>query len=241
MDLDKYTELTGITVTPENEATVNASIRRTKSQLETQLGFSLKPKNLYTELGKVRFEGDLPLLNDTDNLLAPDEQEGGYKLFPYNEKDYYFHTDPFKNIYHVKLVKPINDGEFITVFDLDHVSAKYERDGIGRFIERYDTWFTWFWYLNWFSNFNETPSNGMMIAVDADWVTCYSDDINYLWADTVTYYTSPSYGLASESVDGHSWSRSKEAQMSPFLTADGVKTLSRYAGPYGSLGRNPVR
>lgn len=249
MDLDKYKELTGITVPASQEARVKAMIRKTESILESLLGYSLSPENLYTEIGKVQFEGYLPLTNDTDNLLPPDEQEGIYKLFPYNDKDDYIHIDPFENIYHVKLIKPLNNGEFITVVDLDNVVAKYERDNIGKFIEQYWEWFTWQWYKTYLISFGSTTDAGLMIAVDADWITCYPDDIMYLWADMITYYSDPSVSVVgnikSESIDGHSYSRQATGQKGVDATPqeqDGARRiLARYVGPYGAIARNPVR
>lgn len=241
MNLDKYKTLTGNTVAPSQEAKVTASIRRTKARLEAMLGFSLKPKNLYTEKGKVQFEGHLPMLNDLSNLLAPDEEEGVYKLFPFYDADRYFHVDPFKNIYHVKLVMPINDGEFVTVTDLDNVVAKYGRDGIGKFIERHNEWFTWEWYRTWRYSWKANTAQGLMLAVDADWLDCYPDDILDLWTDMIEYQSDPNMGVASESVDGHSWSKTKTVQVAPEARTDNISLLTRYAGPFGSVMRNPVR
>lgn len=250
MDLDKYTELTGITVAPAQEARVKAMIRRTKATLEGLLGFSLKPKNLYTEKGKVQFEGYLPMKDDLDNLLPADEEEGVYKLFPYNELDQYFHVDPFTNIYKVKLVMPINDGEFVTVTDLDNVVAQYGRDNIGKYIERHWAWFTWDWYRTWRYRYATAEEAGLMLAVEADWINCYPDDLNYLWADMVSYYADPNFSvngsLRSESVDGHSWSRGNagggnSGDLSPESNPANNNTLNRYAGPFGSVARNPVR
>lgn len=241
MNLEKYKTLTGINVPASKEARITASIRRTKAQLEAMLGFTLKPKNLYTELGKVQFEGYLPMLDNLDNLLPPDEEEGVYKLFSYNEKDRYFLTDPFTNIYNVKLVMPLNDGEFVTVSDLDNVVAKYGRDNIGKTIERHWEWFTWQWYLTYRYSYTSSNDGGLMLAVEADWLDCYPDDIMYLWADMVTFQTGANYGLASESVDGHSWSRTKDDQIAPEAKLENKKILQRYAGPFGSVTRNPVR
>lgn len=239
MNLDKYRELTGLTVSASKEARTTAAIQRTKVVLEAMLGFSLKPKNLYTEKGKVQFEGYLPI-DDLTDLLDPDEEEGVYKLFPYNETDRFFHVDPFNNVYKVKLVMPVNDGEFITVTELDNVVAQYQRDGIGKYIERYYGWFTWRWYETWRMRY-ATTEGGLQLAVEADWITCLPNDIMYLWADMITFYANPRLDIASESVDGHSWSKSKESLQAP----EGLKVnrtlLARYAGPYGSINRNPVR
>ncbi len=241
MNLEKYTELTGNTVAPAKEAKFNATIRRTKAQLETMLGFTLKPKNLYTEKGKVQFEGHLPMLDELDNLLSPDEEQGTYKLFPFNDADKFLHVDPFKNIYKVKLVMPITDGEFVTIVDLDNVVASYGQDNIGKYIARHYEWFTWNWYRTWNYSWNARSDEGLMLAVDADWLDCYPDDLLYLWTDMIDYQTSPNYGIASESVDGHSWSRTKDSQSAPETKLSSQKLLTRYAGPFGSIARNPTR
>lgn len=237
MNLEKYKELTGQNVSASQEASVTANIRRTKSMLENMLGYSLKPKNLYTEKGKVQLEGYLPV-KDLTNLLPPDEEVGVYKLFAYNELDKYFHVDPFKNVYKVKLVMPITDNEFVTVVELDNVVALKEREGIGRFIERHYEWFTWAWYATWRMSWKAHTSAGLQLAVEADWVDCYPDDILYLWADMIAHYRNPNAKIKSESVDGHSWSKSDT--IAPELETSNVKALSRYAGPYGSVTKNPV-
>lgn len=241
MDLEKYKKLTGVTVPASQEARINASIRRTKAQLEAMLGYTLKPQNLYTELGKVRFEGYLPMLNDLDNLIAPDKEQGVYKLFDYNEVDRYILTDPFTNVYNVKLVMPLNDGEFVTVADLDNVVAKYGRDNVAKTIERHFEWFTWEWYRSWRYSYTSNNDAGLQVAVEADWIDCFPDDIMYLWADMIQFQTSINFGIASESVDGHSWSRTKEDQIPPEAKVDNIKLITRYAGPFGSVRRNPVR
>lgn len=249
MDLIKYTELTGNQVPSSQEAKVQATIRRTKAILESLLGFSLKPKNLYTEIGKVQFEGYLPMKDDLENLLPADDEEGVYKLFPYDELDKYFHVDPFKNIYKVKLVMPLNEGEFVTVVELDNVVAQYGRDNIGKYIERHWEWFTWNWYRTWRYSYSSASEAGLMLAVEADWLGCYPDDLMYLWADMVSYYSDPNYSvigsLRSESVDGHSWSRGNagggnQGDVAPENSASSRAYLMRYAGPYGSIARNPV-
>lgn len=237
MNLEKYQELTGYTVKASQEAKVKANIRRTQAQLETMLGFSLKPKNLYAEKGKVQFEGYLPV-EDLTVLSPPDDEEGTYKLFQYNEADKFFHVDPFTNIYKVKLVMPVNDNEFITVTDLDNVVANYGRDGIGKYIERHYEWFTWAWYRTWRVRWASSSGAGLQLAFEADWVNCYPDDIMYLWADMVTHYVDDNRNLKSESVDGHSWSKADAS--APETSQTSKLLLSRYAGPYGSVTRNPV-
>lgn len=248
MDLNKFTELTGVQIPAGQEAKYTAVIRRTKSVLESMLGYSLKPKNLYTEKGKVQFEGFIPI-EDFDVLLPPDEEEGTYKLFPFKENDKFFHIDPYTNVYKVKLVVPANDGEFITILDLDNVVSNRSRDGIGKYVERYWKWFTWQWFDTWrLRYYNASGQQGLMLAVEADWLKCYPDDLMYVWADMVLYYTNPSYSIvgniATESVDGHSWSRVNRASatgaLAPEYQVENVQILQRYAGPFSSIVRNPV-
>lgn len=257
MNLDKYTELTGITVASANEAKVTATIKRTQKQLESILGFTLSPKNLYTELGKVQFEGYLPIIEDVTNLddlelQDADDEIGTYKLFPYNESDQYLHVDPFNNLYKVKLVMPLPEGDFITIVDLDNVVAHYGRDNIGKYIERHYEWFTWEWYRTWRWSWGAYADRGFMLAVDADWIDCFPDELMYLWADMVTYYSDSGYSLMgnikSESVDGHSWSvgtsgGGSSGDTAPESNLMNKQLLQRYAGPFGSSAstRNPVR
>lgn len=253
MDLAKYQELTGTTVPDSDTARYNAVIRRTNALLESALGYSLSPsKNIdKEELGKVQFEGLNPYYPIvTDNLLPPDEQEGMYRLFPYNESDRYIKTDPYTNLYHVKLVQPLNDDEFVTFTDLKDVSSKKARN-FSKYVERQLAWFTWDWY-SWLKQ-NLGQDNGLLIAIDADWLSCNNGmpmDLQYLWADMVEYYSSDDVSVTgnikSESVNGHSWSYSnagggKGVDLSPEQSQAGLSTITQYAGPNGnSITRIPT-
>lgn len=227
MDTKKYKDLTGITVDSSDEAAFKASVRRTKARLETLLGFTLNPENLYNELGKARLERAYPNV-DISNLLPPDEEQGVYKLFDYNADDQYLHVDPFTNIYSVKLVMPQRDGEFITVRTFDNVTPVYGRDGIGKFIEKYPYWFEGYRHFD----------KGLQLAVEADWMDCYPDDIMYLWADMIGYSLDPNSELKSESVDGHSWSKSDTKRPEEKGLSNAL--LKRYAGPHGQVAGMPV-
>lgn len=238
MDLNKYKELTGIDVPTAQQGQFNASVRRARAAIESMLGFSLKPKNLYTEQGKVQFQGHYLPTEDLTNLLPPDSEEGVYKLFPYDERDDYFHVDPFKNVYRVKLVVPTRDGKFITITELDNVVPQYGRDGIGKFVKRHWEWFTWDWYRTWRVAYSREDRGAMQLAVEADWLNCYPDDLMYLWADMIEYQMDPNRNMKSESVDGHSWSKSDASK--PETKPENKLLLKRYAGPYGSVVRNPV-
>lgn len=247
MDLDKYQTLTGTTVAESDAARYKAVINRANALLDSALGYSLVPsKNLdIQELGKVQFEGQLayyPL--NLDNLLPADESEGAYRLFSYNESDRYLQTDPFTNLYHVKLVQPQNDDEFVTFADLENVSSKRARK-FSKYVEKNSYWFTWNWY-DWLKEALGFD-NGLMLAIDADWVSCNNGmpmDLQYLWADMVSYYASDDVSITgnikSESVNGHSWSKStagggKGTDLSPEQSLSGLNTLAQYAGPNGTL------
>lgn len=252
MDLAKYQELTGNTVSAGDTDKYTAVINRVNSLLESALGYSLDPtQNLdITELGKVQFQGGYPLYPiEMDNLLPPDTVTGSYRLFPYNESDIYIRTDPVANIYHVKLVQVVNGGKFITISDLTDYTSKRIRK-FSKFIEKQLVWFSWQWYSWLITNLGQ--DNGLLIAIDGDWANASNipNDIWYLWADMVDYYASDNVSVTgnikSESVNGHSWSTGnagggKGVDLSPEQSDAGLNTLKQYAGPNGlSVNRIPT-
>lgn len=234
MNIDKYEELTGNTVAEDEKSKVTANIRRSRALLETLLGFTLTPKNLYNELGKTSQEIFCPDA-DISNLLPPDEVQGVYKLFPYNKLDKYFHVDPFTNIYAVKLVYVTTNYDFVTVKSFDgldfseNVKAQYGREGIGKYIQRCPTCFF---------SCDCACKDCLQLAVDADWLKCYPDDIMYLWADMVDYYIDCNNNLKSESIDGHSYTKANTE--APETSPHNLLLLKRYAGPHGSVAVMPV-
>lgn len=251
MDLDKYQELTGNTVAEADKGRVNAAIRKTQAKLETALGYSLSSKNIdKEELGKLQFQGGYPYYPvNEQTLLDADEEDGQYRLFYYNPVDPYIKIDPARNIYHVKLVLAQNDDEFITVMDLKNFTSKNTRK-FGKFLQKSSDWFNWSWY-NWLTD-QLGNGTGLLVAVDADWLTCKNipDDLAYLWTDMIDYYSNPEFSVSgtikSESVNGHSWTRAnagggKGEDLAPQDTADSSKILAYYAGPNGAASpRNPA-
>lgn len=246
MDLAKYQELTGTTVAVGDVAHYNAIIRRSNALLESALGYSLSPsKNLdKQELGKVQFQGLYPYYPTADATLLPadDNVEGEYRMFKYNDNDLYLATDPFRNVYHVKLVQARTDDEFVTIWDLNDFTVKNTRK-FGKFIQRQTTWFNWQWYSYLISRLGN--GNALLLAVDGDWLTCNNmpADLAYLWADMVTYYSSDDISVTgnikSESVNGHSYTLTnagggKGVDLSPEQSASGLTILKQYAGPNGT-------
>lgn len=238
MDLEKYTELTGTTVAEADKTRYNAAIRRANALLESALGYSLSPNKNFDkeELGKVQFQGAYPYYPyELSTLLPPDKIEETYRLFNYNDKDIYIKTDPARNIYHVKLVQAINDDRFVTIWDLNDFTSKNTRN-FGKYIQRETGWFNWNWY-SWLID-RIGNGNGLLVAVDAEWLSCYNmpSDLSYLWADMVTYYSSEDVSvtgnLKSESVNGHSYSFEKA--VAPETDQINAKILAQYAGPNGT-------
>lgn len=245
MDLAKYEELTGTTVSAGDVARYTAIINRVNANLSSLLGYPLDPaKNLnITELGKVQFDGQYPCYPiDPSKLLPPDTQTGIYRLFRYNENDIYLPIDPSEDIFHVKLVQRYSPTEFITVTDLNNYTFKNVQK-FGKFVERQIGWFAWVWYP-WLIN-NLGKDDGLLLAIDGDWLDSsgFGDDIMYLWTDMIDYYTSDEVSVVgnikSESVNGHSWSRANagggNVSLAPQQTPAGLAILAQYAGPNGTL------
>ena len=233
MDLDKYEELMGITIPESKRTYFEAQIKRVQSKLETILGYTLKAKHLYKELGKTQLECICPNIPESSSLLPPDEVKGIIKVFPYNYKDKFLHIDPFYDVYNVKLGKVLDDKSFITYKTFEYFTKQFMQQGIGNHIER---------CVNCLCDCD--CKDCVQLIVDANWIdftdeeSDIPDDLLYLWCDMVNYYADPTKDIKSESVDGHSWSRGDIT--APEETLEGKLLLQRYAGPYGSITRMPT-
>lgn len=253
MTIADYQTLTG-TVVPEADVTrMKAVIRRSESRLASLLGYSLSKQKTWTELGKVQYDGltpfpSLPVSDDVlDNLSAADDQTGDIQLFNFDELDTHIKINPAKEVYRAKVVLPVNEDEFITIYDLDEGMPYLNGAGLITAITRYYSWFTWTWWnsLLW------TDRSNLMLAVDAEYINvCDIDrypDLAYLLADMVTYYADPNYSLMgvirSESIDSHSYSRASTGttpdSAAPEGQASSRQIIERYAGP--AVYRKKVR
>lgn len=232
MDLKTYEKLTGKVIPERQRPYYEAQIKRAQSKLENLLGWTLTPKNIYTELGKAQRECVCPSIPETSSLLPPDPVQGIYKVFPYNYKDKYLHTDPFTEVYNVKLVKVMDDYRFITYKTFETYTKQYMQAGIGNHVEKCETCFC-----------NCDCKDCIQLAVDANWVDINEeeslpDDLLYLLCDMVDYWADPYKDIKSESVDGHSWSK---GDTKPIEEVEDTKLLlRRYAGPYGAVLRMPT-
>jgi len=240
VNLQKYTELTGIEVPSSKEASVKAHIRRTQAKLESMLGFTLDSRktntNIYNELGKTKTE--LSCLNvETSDLLPADEVIGSYRLYRFNSADEFLHIDPFVNINKVKLVH-IKTGDFdeasgvtLKTFEDNEVYAQIGRDGIGKYILRHP---------QLFCGCSHNHKHEVQLAVDANWMFegCLPLDLQYVWADMVEYYSNPKSRIRSESIEGHSYTKSEI--VAPETEKENLAIIRKYAGPYGSVSVMPV-
>lgn len=245
MTIAEYQTLTGTTVSETDTARVNAAIRKAETKLETLLGYSLSKQTKWTELGKMQYSGLVPFpslpVSDTvlDNLLDADDQTGDIQLFNFDELDTHIRINPAKEVYKAKIVLPVNENEFITIYDLDNAAPYLNNAMLVTAISRYYTWYTWTWY----NNLSLVDRRGLMLAVDAEYVNvCNASkypDLAYLLADMVTYYSDPSYSLMgnirSESIDSHSYSRAATGKTVDSSAPEGQGTsrliIEKYAGP----------
>ncbi len=236
MDLSKYQELTGINVSAGRSQYVQAQINRCVSMLETMLGFTLNPDNvndnLYNEVGKARSECACPSVAIED-LDDPDDVVDGYRLFPYNSVDTYLHVDPFTKVNAVKLVfiKQGADADGVTLrtFDDERVRVHLGRDGVGKYIELCKDCFC-----------ECGCQDCVQLAVDADWLPSgdLPDDLLYVLADMVTFYSDRKRNVKSESITTHSYT--KFDNKPPELEPQNLAIIQRYAGPLGSATSEPT-
>lgn len=245
MTIAEYQNLTGTTVSQADTARVNAAIRKSEVKLGGLLGYCLSKQKLWTELGKVRYDGlvpfpSLPVGEDViNNLIAPDKQTGDIQLFNFSELDTHIRINPAKEIYRAKIVLPVNRDEFITIYDLENATPYLNSAGLVTAVSRYTTWYTW---TGWNSLLGSDKRN-LMIAVDADYINvCDASrypDLAYLLADMVTYYSDPNYSIMgnirSESIDSHSYSRASTGSTPDNAAPEGQlsskRIIEKYAGP----------
>jgi hypothetical protein len=243
MTIAEYQTLTGTTVSDETR--MKAVIRRAEAKLGSLLGYPLSKQKTWYELGKIQYDGltpfpSLPVSDDVlSNLVAPDDQTGDYQLFGFDELDMHIKINPAKEIYRAKVVLPVNENEFITIYDLNNGTPYLNGAGLVTAVTRYYSWFTWTWWnsLLW------TDRSHLMLAVDADYINaCDIDkypDLAYLLADMVTYYADPNYSLLgilkSETIDTHSYTRAATGQSLDATAPEGQPSakmiIDRYAGP----------
>lgn len=224
MNIATYESLTGLTVTSARTALVTATIGKTQKILEGLLGFSLddRDNNEYTESGKTAQECPCPTNEGT--LQDPDAVVYAYRLYPYNHLDKYLEIDPATAIHAVKLVK---DDVAYKTLETTEYRVDWDR-GIAKYIQQLKCW----WTCN-------VKCEGVQLAVDATWeFATIPDDLNYVWADMITFYSDETRDLRSETLGTHSYTRFSNTP--PERTNDAMAVIERYAGPHGSVRRHVI-
>ena len=243
MNLEQYEKLTGKTVPDNQKAFITQQIKRSVGQLEALLGYTLDRNktntNIYNEKGKATsiYGWSYPDV-DITTLLPPDEVIGSYRLFRFDVLDDFIATDPFTNVYAVKLVyvkEGVQGGEdngiTFRTFDVNEVRPQILFDGIGKYLQRMYPWK--------FIFHNTIVDKKLQLAVDADWLfeDCLPDALKYLIVDMVESHMDRRHNLQMESIDGHIYRKFKPvyAEQEPV----NLSIIMDYAGPYSSL-RRPV-
>lgn len=219
MNITEYQELSGINVASKDVDRVTATISKTQKILEGMLGYSLDTRdtNEYNEIGKTITE--CPCDINLNNLSAPDSVEFAYRLFTYREDDKYLSIDPATVIYAVKLVK---DGVTVKTLDSDDYRAHF-KNGLIKFIERRKLWC-------------DVECEFVQLAVDAEWAfEEVPDDLSYIWADMITYYSDLNKDIKSQVLGTHSYTKFDNRE--PENKTQNLSVIKKYAGPNGSLNR----
>ncbi len=226
MTLEEYQTLTGTAVAGSQATMVTAQLARTGRILETLLGYTLAPdfrlENYYNEIGIADNSCSCSDI-DEDNLAPADTVMYGYRLFPFNKNDHYLFADPFTAVNKVKLVK---DGITFKTYDTDDIRIDYGRNGIAKYIELCNDCLCKI----------DCDESCVQLAIDADWqFEVLPDDLLDVWADMVSFYSNPDWNLKSQTVLGHSWTKTDSTP--PQFYGYNMKVLQKYAGPHGSLTR----
>lgn len=243
MEVAEYQDLTGTTVSESDMPRVTAALRKSKTKLESLLGFSLSGAKKWTEVGKTTLVGSAPFpsLPVDDETLAkltpPDDQYGDIQLFRLNELDTHTRINPAQEIYRAKVVLPINSDEFITVCDLCDVTPYLNSAGLVVAITKGYDWYGW----SWWSSMRSIERNRLMLAVDGDYIKCIKKhpELVYLFTDMVAYYSDPSYSvmgnIRSEKIDSHSYTRASTGatadESAPENQPQAKAIIQSYAGP----------
>ena len=245
MTIAEYQSLTGTTVSDTDKPRVEAAIRKSEAKLEALLGYSLRKQKTWTELGKLQYDGlvpfpSLPVSDEVkNNLLSPDTETGEIQLFSFDELDKHIKINPAREVYRAKVVLPVSEDEFITIYDLENGIPYLNSAGLVTAITRYNGWFAWTWWnsLLW------TARQNLQLAVDAEYVdVCDAQkyaDLAWLLADMITYYSDTGYSLmgniTSESIDSHSYSRATTGtdpdSAAPQGQMSAKRIIEKYSGP----------
>jgi len=239
MDQSTFYGLTGIPLTPQQQAIFGSIAQMAGEQLSEALGWPLNPQdwdNQYTELGKLPepeswdFDWDWDI--DLDNLDPPDEVVGQLRQYRWDEDDRYLSIDPAVKINAVKLA-----WNNVTVLTLNPQHYRFQwvngPQGYGKYIEKRPWTLLTKWLLFLWAPMPELmfgmEHQFVQLVVDADWGFANGLPImlQRAWAEQIAYELDLKRDIKSETMLGHSYS--KDARVAPVVKY--ASTLQKYAGP----------
>lgn len=213
MDLTRYQELSGSTVT--NEALVISNIEKAQFILEDMLGYPLNPDLINENY----YDGATPV--------------NAFRIFPFNSKDLKTRIDPATAVHSVRFLTA--DGETEVVEEEDRFVRS--NNGLIQYIGFVNGLYDGFRFNNFRCSCTwDCPHT--QIVVDADWAWEEGEIPNSLlmvWANMVSYYSDFNKDVRSETLGSHSYT--KFDRDLPELQSHNMKVISKYAGPNGSAHR----
>lgn len=218
MDLaQKYTELTGFSINTNNQARIYAAIEKVQYILEDLLGYTLNEDERTTNY--------IPSLTPTT----------AYRLFPVRFNDVNHHIDPATAITTIKLMK---NGAVEDTIESTEYTAINDRGFYKYFVINQALTLNRVWYP--FKKIIVCADDYYEWGVDAIW--CHATDLpNSLmsvFADMVTFYARTNKEIKSETLGSHSYT--KFDQKAPEEIEMNRKIITRFAGPKGSINKNPL-
>lgn len=229
MDIERFEEITGTTVSSSQQTRYTALINKTRRILESMLGYTLDPAhaddNQYIELGKTATECPSPHSVDLNSLVAPDAVQGAYRLYKYYPKHINIVLDPATAVYKIKLV----NGN-VTYKTLESHEYRVNKiNGIITSVELIPScWDTCTLCL----------CDSLQLAIDAEYLWQNSvdipEDLLSVWADMVTYHFGKN-NIKSETLGTHSYTKFSDTKAEDEIYNKNI--LQKYVGPNGSLYR----
>ncbi len=152
-----------------------------------------------------------------------DTQSGTSKrYFDYHKNDKYIVIDPCESITSIKLIE---DDE--TIYELDEEEYReHIKYGSVKYIEICSTCYT-------------PCYKCVQLEVEAEWLfETIPTDLQYLWAEMITYEADPSNNIKSQTLGTHSYT--KASTLRPEDKKENKGVLDKYTGGHGSAIHIPT-
>lgn len=231
MDSQTYSDITGRSLSSDQEARFDAVAEYAGKRLETLLGYPLNPddwESQHIEIGKTRSDCPCPDV-DVDELDGPDAVTGTTRYFKFHADEPYLHIDPATEIHSVKLVK---DGVTFKTLESSDYRINWQNG-----VERYARYLQIFDRLGcWCGSWRKYPLDfpHVQIVVDATWAfEEIPEELLTVWAEIITRGFDKKRNVRSETVESHSYTKVDEKP----IEQEFAGILNQYAGPNGSAKR----